>query len=129
MNIWTVTLIVFILNLPFGYWKASVGRFSLQWFLSIHLPIPLIVALRLTSGLGWQLYTYPILVGAFFIGHFIGTKLIADSELTTFLGKLLMYNPIIDKSWIAHQLIEKYCALRISYKNGVIPKVIKSIRF
>jgi hypothetical protein len=75
MNIWTVALTVFILNLPFGYWKASVGRFSLQWFLSIHLPIPLIVVLRLTSGVGWQLYTYPILVGAFFIGHFIGAKL------------------------------------------------------
>jgi hypothetical protein len=59
--------------------------------------------------------------------HFIGKKLINESELTSYLGKLLMYNPIIDKSWIAHQLIEKTCALRIAYKDGVLPKVIKII--
>ncbi len=34
------------LNLPFGAWRATVKRFSLQWFLSIHLPIPLILLLR-----------------------------------------------------------------------------------
>ena len=61
--------------------------------------------------------------------HFIGSRLIDNSELSPYLGKLLMYNPIIDKSWIAHQLIEKSCALRISYKNGVLPKVTRSINF
>jgi hypothetical protein len=75
MNIWTVALIVFTLTLPFGYWKASVKRFSLQWFLAIHLPVPFVVALRLISGVGWQFYTYLILVGAFFIGHLLGVKL------------------------------------------------------
>jgi hypothetical protein len=75
MNVWTVALIVFVLTLPFGYWKASVKRFSLQWFLSIHLPVPLVIVLRLTSEIGWQFITYPILIGAFFIGHFVGSKL------------------------------------------------------
>jgi len=38
-------------NLPFGAWRATVKRFSLQWFLSIHLPIPLILLLRTSLGL------------------------------------------------------------------------------
>lgn len=59
--------------------------------------------------------------------HFIGSRLIDKDEFETYLGKLLMYTPIIDKSWIAHQLIEKSCALRISYKNGLLPEVIKRI--
>ncbi len=59
--------------------------------------------------------------------HFIGSRLIDKNEFKPYLGKLLMYTPIIDKSWIAHQLIEKSCALRISYKNGVLPEVIKPI--
>lgn len=59
--------------------------------------------------------------------HFIGSRLIEKNEFEPYLGKLLMYTPIIDKSWIAHQLIEKSCALRISYKNGVLPEVIKTI--
>ena len=75
MNIWIVALIVLVLTLPFGYWKTSVKRFSLQWFLSIHLPIPVVVALRFLSGVGWELITYPILVAAFFIGHFVGGRL------------------------------------------------------
>lgn len=75
MNIWTVALIVFALTLPFGYWKATVKRFSPRWFLSIHLPIPLVIALRIVSGLGWQFITYPVLVAAFFVGHFVGGRL------------------------------------------------------
>lgn len=61
--------------------------------------------------------------------HFIGSKLINNSEFVPYLGKLLMYSPIIDKSWISHQLIEKSCALRITYKNNVLPKVIRDINF
>jgi len=75
MNIWIVALIVLVLTLPFGYWKASVKRFSLQWFLSIHLPIPIVIALRIVSGVGWEFITYPILVAAFFVGHFAGGRL------------------------------------------------------
>ena len=59
--------------------------------------------------------------------HFIGTQLINAMEFGPYLGKLIMYSPIIDKSWIAHQLIEGSCALRVTQKKKVLPTVIKGI--
>jgi len=70
-----VCILVFLLNLPFGYWRQGVKKFSLQWALAIHLPIPLVVALRFGFHLGFQLYTYPFMVVAFFLGQFIGGKI------------------------------------------------------
>ena len=72
MNIWTVAIIVLLFNLPFGYWRAGVRKFSTQWILSIHLPVPFIIALRIFSGLGWRLMTFPVLIAAFFGGQLLG---------------------------------------------------------
>ena len=74
MTLWIVAAIVFTLNLPFGFWRARVRRFSTQWMLAIHLPVPLVIVCRIASGLGWQLRTFPILVAAFFLGQFIGGR-------------------------------------------------------
>jgi len=70
-----ITGLVFLVNLPFGYWRSRVRKFSLQWFLSIHLPVPLVIALRIFSGLGFHFITYPLLVGAFFAGQLAGSRL------------------------------------------------------
>jgi hypothetical protein len=75
MTLWTVALVVFLLNLPFGYWRAGTRKFSWQWILSIHLPVPIVVALRIMSGLGWQPISFPVLIGAFFLGQFVGGKM------------------------------------------------------
>jgi hypothetical protein len=75
MGLWTVALLVFLLNLPFGYWRASTKKFSRQWMLAIHLPVPLVVALRIWSGLGWKPLSFPVLIGAFFLGQFVGGRL------------------------------------------------------
>jgi hypothetical protein len=75
MTILSVALIVFILNLPFGYWRANVKKFSFAWFLSIHAPVPLVIAIRVLSGLGWQFITFPIMISAFFGGQFVGSWL------------------------------------------------------
>ena len=72
MNLWSVALIVFLLNVPFGYWRANVEKFSRQWILAIHVPVPFVIALRIFSGLGWAFYTFPVLVGAFFLGQLSG---------------------------------------------------------
>jgi len=52
-----------------------VRKYSLQWILAIHLPVPAIIILRLFSGIGFELYTYPILIAAFFTGQLLGSKL------------------------------------------------------
>ncbi len=75
MNLILVTLFTFIFNIPFGYWRANVKKFSLQWVLAIHLPIPFIIFERIFSNIGFALYTYPVLIAAFFIGQFSGSKL------------------------------------------------------
>jgi hypothetical protein len=75
MNIVSVASIVFILNLPFGYWRANVKKFSRPWFLSVHAPVPAVIALRVFSGLGWHFITFPIMIGAFFGGQFAGSRL------------------------------------------------------
>ena len=36
--LFVVALVVFLLNIPFGYWRANVRKFSLQWGLAIHIP-------------------------------------------------------------------------------------------
>jgi len=69
---WSVAAAVLVLNLPFGFWRAGVPRFSRSWLLAVHVPVPIVVALRLLSGLGFQLATFPLMVGAFFGGQLIG---------------------------------------------------------
>jgi hypothetical protein len=58
--------------------------------------------------------------------HFYGKGLVDEQELISILGKALLFCPIIDRAWIAHQLLERACGLRISpgkdYQN--CPKII-----
>jgi len=73
--LWFAGVLVFLINMPFGYWRSRVRKFSAQWILAIHMPVPLIVACRIFLGLGWHLSTFPVLVGAFFAGQFAGGRL------------------------------------------------------
>jgi len=66
---------VLLVNLPFGFWRAGVRRFSLPWFLAVHLPVPLAIAMRIAAGVGWQLRTFPLFVAAFFGGQLLGARL------------------------------------------------------
>jgi hypothetical protein len=72
MILTAVASIDFLFNIPFGYWRSSEKTFSLNWFLSIHIPIPFIVLLRHYSGIGFELYTYPFMIISFILGQFIG---------------------------------------------------------
>lgn len=67
-----IAVLVFLINVPFGSWRARAPARSRQWFLAIHLPVPLVIALRVFSGLGFQLATFPLIVGAFFLGQYVG---------------------------------------------------------
>jgi hypothetical protein len=67
-----------VLNLPFGFWRAGVRKYSTAWFLAVHATVPLVVGMRLAAGLGWRLSTFPILIGAFFGGQFIGGRIRAS---------------------------------------------------
>jgi hypothetical protein len=75
MKLLLAIIFVFVLNTPFGYWRANVKKFSLQWIFAIHIPVPFIIAFRIFAELGWEFYTFPILISAFFLGQYIGGKL------------------------------------------------------
>lgn len=87
-----------MINIPFGYWRANVKRFSLQWFLSVHIPVPFVIALRIFSDVGFSWYTYLYLVSAFFIGQKLGSIIhkylekieVVSSCLVMDLKKLLL---------------------------------------
>lgn len=70
-----LALVVLALNVPFGYWRAGTRRFSVPWFLAVHLPVPVAIGLRIAVGGGLRLATLPVFVGAFFTGQFLGARL------------------------------------------------------
>lgn len=74
-GLWATAAVVLLLNLPFGFWRAGTTKFTWPWFLAVHAPVPLVVAVRLIAGLGWRLWTFPVLIGAFFAGQMLGGKL------------------------------------------------------
>lgn len=75
MKLAAVVLATLLINLPCGYWRESVRRFSPAWFVAIHLAVPLVVAMRHYSGLGYAWYTYPCVIAAYFGGQYIGARL------------------------------------------------------
>lgn len=80
LGLWAVAALVLLLNVPFGFWRARVRKFSVPWFVAVHAPVPLVIGLRVVSGLGWQLATLPVLVGAFLAGQWIGGRLRSDGQ-------------------------------------------------
>jgi len=62
--------------------------------------------------------------------HFYGNRLLDDSGYRKFLGAALLFSPLVDHRWIAHQLVEGAGALRISSgKNGSgLPRLVGEIR-
>lgn len=70
-----VAAAVLILNVPFGFWRGGVRKFSLPWFVAVHAPVPLVYLVRLAAGVSWSLTILPVLVGAFFTGQFLGSRL------------------------------------------------------
>jgi len=74
---WAVAAAILLLNLPFGYWRAGLRRFSGRWFLAVHAPVPLAIGLRFAVGLGLQWRTLPLFVAAFFGGQWLGGRLLS----------------------------------------------------
>ncbi len=75
-----VALIVLLLgtlliNLPFGYWREGVRKFSAAWFVAVHAAVPIVIFGRMLLGVEWRLVTLPFMVAAYFGGQFIGARL------------------------------------------------------
>ncbi len=60
-------------NLPFGAYRTTVRKFSWRWFLAIHLPIPVVILMRLSFGLGW--WFVPFTLASAVAGQVLGSWL------------------------------------------------------
>src|SRR5450756_210758 len=72
MPVLIAAAVVLIGNLPFGYWRANVRKFSMQWALAIHIPVVLAITLRILGGIPFEPLTLAIMVAAFFLGQTAG---------------------------------------------------------
>ena len=65
----------FVINVPFGYWRAGVRKFSPAWFVAVHAAVPFVVALRFALGLPFRWAVFPLFVVAYFSGQAAGARL------------------------------------------------------
>ncbi|GMR05347.1 MAG: hypothetical protein BMS9Abin24_154 [Thermodesulfobacteriota bacterium] len=72
MIIAALILAAIVLNLPFGYFRVNTKKFSIQWFLYIHLPIPFIFILRTLAGYGFKIV--PLMIAGAVAGQIIGGR-------------------------------------------------------
>ncbi len=68
-----IVILALVVNLPFGYLRQKSRKYSLKWFLYIHLPVPLIILARLISHIDFKFI--PLFLAAGFVGQFCGGKL------------------------------------------------------
>ncbi|HDZ86222.1 MAG TPA: hypothetical protein ENH57_00850 [Actinobacteria bacterium] len=62
-----------IVNIPFGAWRETTRRFSVKWWLAIHISIPFIIIFRIYLGIG--VIIIPASIAAALIGQILGSKL------------------------------------------------------
>lgn len=77
MNVYTVLFGVVVaaiaVNIPLGYLRHAVPKFSFAWYFYIHISIPLIIYLRIKSGYSWKII--PFTIGGAVIGQIIGARI------------------------------------------------------
>lgn len=69
-----IAILIFVMNLPFGAWRAGLRKLSPTWFVAIHLPVVLAIGMRILIGVPFRLATLPLYVAAFFLGQLAGGR-------------------------------------------------------
>ena len=62
-----------IINIPLGYVRQGVEKFSFAWYFYIHISIPLIIYLRIKSGYSWKFI--PLTLAGALLGQIIGGRI------------------------------------------------------
>lgn len=86
MKILLFGFLVFLINIPFGYWRANIKSKSLEWFATIHIPILITIIIRFQSGIDFSLFSILFNVFSFILGQFLGIKLYALMRRTGING-------------------------------------------
>ena len=62
-----------IMNIPLGFLRQAVQKFSFAWYFYIHISIPLIIYLRIKSGYSWKFI--PLTLAGTIVGQIIGGRM------------------------------------------------------
>jgi hypothetical protein len=72
MKILALSAFCFFVNLPLGFWRKRTRKFSAAWFIAIHAAVPLIIAVRLLSGV--SNFFIPLFIALAVLGQLAGGK-------------------------------------------------------
>jgi hypothetical protein len=69
----TLLAITFVATLPFGAWRAKCMKFTVKWWLAIHLIIPLIFLMRRWGGFSY--WYIPLFLASTVLGQIVGGRI------------------------------------------------------
>ena len=80
VSIALISLLLFALfsNIPLGYLRMGSPKYSLRWFVYIHLSVPFIIGLRIANNISWQMVPFSIALAV--AGQMIGSRLYRRSH-------------------------------------------------
>ncbi|WP_432821835.1 hypothetical protein [Trichloromonas sp.] len=73
LHLTNLLFFAFIANLPLGYLRESTRKYSLRWFLYIHISIPFILAMRISYEFSWEAVPFTIICAV--AGQLLGGSL------------------------------------------------------
>ncbi|MDR2401293.1 MAG: hypothetical protein LBD73_06550 [Deferribacteraceae bacterium] len=63
----------FLTNIPLGYWRKRVKKFSPSWFIAVHAAVPIIIAIRVFFGVSsWFIPLFVVFAAA---GQLVGGRI------------------------------------------------------
>ncbi|HSW64116.1 MAG TPA: hypothetical protein VLH56_12540 [Dissulfurispiraceae bacterium] len=68
-----ILVVALLLNIPCGYLRSREPKYSWKWFLWVHIPVPMIVALRIFMHT--ELKYIPLIILAAALGQFLGGRM------------------------------------------------------
>ena len=74
----SLLLFAFFSNIPLGYLRMGSPKYSVRWFIYIHLSVPFIIGLRIANNISWQMIPFSIALAV--AGQMIGSRLYRRSH-------------------------------------------------
>jgi hypothetical protein len=72
-----VSFMAFVVNVAAGRLRARSKKFSVSWFLWIHVPVIAILPIRIWTGL--SVWFIPLLVAVALAGQWLGGRLVRNT--------------------------------------------------
>ena len=72
MRIVVLLAAVVLVTLPFGFYRAYTRKFSVRWFLAIHIPVVLDFLIRIQLHLSYTVIPFTIVV--FAVAQIVGSR-------------------------------------------------------